>query len=123
MSKEQTQPQPDRFPEREVRDPVFPAQREIVFNGAQDTPNEADHLIRPAHTPGHFPTAEEVTRLENLEQHRAQQNREYQKRWRENHPEAHLQQVLKWQKSPEGKAYRNTWKRARRASQKRKEIY
>ncbi len=97
-------------------------------------------LFYPAHAPGHFPMEEEVARLQKLErlrnqqkeayerqkQRRAQdpalielrklQNREGQRRWREKHPGVHLQRVKGWERSPQGKAYKNAWERAKRAS-------
>ena len=88
--------------EREVQGPVSPIQGKIVFNGTQDIPNQEDHQIRPAHTPGHFPTVEEVTRLVKLERRRAKM-RETSKRWREQHPEQNRQsrqeRTRRWRKS------------------------
>ena len=70
MSKEQIQPQPDRLP-------------------------EVEDVGSLAHTPGHFPTDEEITRLERFERRRVQ-NQEAQKRWRQRYPVQHRQNNLKW---------------------------
>lgn len=68
-----------------------PAPAESLLPGPdenQPTPlNQEDQVFRPAHGSGHFPTAEEIARLEKLERRRLQ-DREARKLWRARHPEA-----------------------------------
>ncbi|MBI2431026.1 MAG: hypothetical protein HYV39_03365 [Candidatus Levybacteria bacterium] len=60
--------------------------------------------FRPAHLPGHFPTAQEVTRLEKLERRRAQK-RVVNKRWRDRHPEAVQRQIQSYHRTPQRVVY------------------